>query len=51
VTRGILKNNKGERFMFNYISEPLRAGDRRYRRGGGPLAQGRQECAPATRSS
>ena len=30
---GILKNNKGERFMFNYIPEKFAAGDRRHRRG------------------
>jgi hypothetical protein len=50
-----LKNNKGERFMFNYISErfaPETADASR----GGPLAEatrrraGRPSCSRATRS-
>ena len=42
---GMLKNTKGERFMFNYIPEFFRAGDGRHR-GGGRRAGTRTRTQP-----
>ena len=48
---GILKNSEGKRFMFDYIPEFFKSGDRRHRGGGRPLVRRQEEQPPATRAA
>ena len=48
---GILRNSEGKRFMFDYIPDFFRSGDRRHRGGGGPLVRRQEEQPPATRAA
>ena len=48
---GVLRNNEGERFMFDDIPPTYASSDRRYRRGRLALYAGRQERAASARAA